>query len=280
MHREGPRQYEAWGASQCRQGVIFVEKQSLQLTVCPARSPRCSAVTNPAPFPPVLRPDSPLRPLVRGTLQSVVERSLRGCEPAPASGPDPRAANHRASGRRATREKGGPRFAVAIASRSGRQPSAAGRPPRNQLFAEPQGVGTVQFTHVCLEVAASSLTNKQTDGTFLAGKDSRDKNGLSSPEPHRARGAHALQFSLRKPGFPTVLCCRSPGAPCCGPLLANVLPACQGKLAFALRRRLTGKWVRRRWLVHTQGEEDTGLFGGPPRGTWWLPRGCPGADRH
>lgn len=128
MHREGPRQYEAWGASQCRQGVIFVEKQSLQLTVCPARSPRCSAVTNPAPFPPVLRPDSPLRPLVRGTLQSVVERSLRGCEPAPASGPDPRAANHRASGRRATREKGGPRFAVAIASRSGRQGSAASLP--------------------------------------------------------------------------------------------------------------------------------------------------------
>lgn len=162
----------------------------------------------------------------------------------------------------------------------GRQPSAAGRPPRNQLFAEPQGVGTVQFTHVCLEVAASSLTNKQTDGTFLAGKDSRDKNGLSSLAPSRARGAHALQFSLRKPGSPTVLCCRSPGAPCCGPLLANVLPACQGKLAFALRRRLTEKWVRRRWLVHTQGEEDTGLFGGPPRGTWWLPRGCPGADRH
>lgn len=157
LHREGPRQYEAWGASQCRQGVIFVEKQSLQLTVCPARSPRCSAVTNPAPFPPVLRPDSPLRPLVRGTLQSVVERSLRGREPpparrgtaAPASGPDPRAANHRASGRRATREKGGPRFAVAIASRSGRQGSAASLPRQ----VGPQGTS---FSQSLRESALSS----------------------------------------------------------------------------------------------------------------------------
>lgn len=163
--------------------------------MCPARSPRCPTVTNPAPFP----ADATHRfspPLARTggccgrcgreeSCRAVRSRStactkVRGSSPparrgtaGPASAPDPA---H--SQQPVVPQHGDKRKEVRASwsrSRPGRVrerppgPASAGRPPRNHLFAKPQKVRTVQFMRIRLEMIACSLTNTQTK-LFRLGK--------------------------------------------------------------------------------------------------------------